>query len=160
MSLDPETQHIINALKRVIRAAGFSNREVERRLGVSASYLSRLFSGNIVLRFDHLVAIGGALGLEPRELFHFIYPHPKDPPSPGAARLRELLSRFYPDGAVLPHYTARTEDDLDQDLEKALWDALQRLTLLVRQLVGPNDLGGAEAPGVGGEQGFPAPAAP
>jgi transcriptional regulator with XRE-family HTH domain len=134
--LDPEAQRVINVLKQLIRASGLRNRDIERRLGVSASYLSRLFTGNIELRFDHIVNIGQALGLEVGEVFRFVYPYPKDPPSASAVRLREILSCLQPGTALPPLtvYEARTEADLDQDLEQALWRVLLGVRFGVRDL--------------------------
>jgi transcriptional regulator with XRE-family HTH domain len=135
--LDSETQNVINVLKQLIRASNLRNRDIERRLGLSASYLSRLFTGKIELRFDHIVDIGKVLGLEVGEVFRFVYPYPKDPPSAGAVRLREVLSCLQADTALPPStaYEARTEADLDRQLEQALW----RVLLGVR--FGGRDLG-------------------
>jgi transcriptional regulator with XRE-family HTH domain len=143
--MNPETRHVVDVLKRLIRAADLRNRDVERRLGLSASYLSRLFAGNIELRFEHIVAIGGAIGLEPRDVFRFLYPYPKDPPTPAAARLREILNRLQPHPALplFAVYTARTEADLDRHLERALWKVLQRLTLEKEPEAGAEEPGAA-----------------
>jgi transcriptional regulator with XRE-family HTH domain len=77
-----EERHVLTVLKTAMRVLGISNRDVERRLGLSGSYLSRLFSGDIDLRFSHLVSISRAIGMEPEELLWLAYPRGAAPPSP------------------------------------------------------------------------------
>lgn len=78
-------------IKTAMRVLGFTNRDVERKLGLSSSYLSRLFSGLIDLKFQHIVDIAGAIEMDPVELIYFAYPQPKHPPSKAAARMRTLI---------------------------------------------------------------------
>ena len=78
----PEEQHVLAVLKTTLRVLGVTNRDVERRLGLSGSYLSRLFSGDIDLRFSHLVSIARALGMEPEELLWLAYPQDEASSSP------------------------------------------------------------------------------
>jgi len=87
----PEEQHLLTLMKTTMRVLGFTNRDVERRLGLSGSYLSRLFSGDIDLRFSHIVSISRAMGLEPEELLLLAYPHGEEPQSPAARRLAARL---------------------------------------------------------------------
>ena len=61
------------------------------KLGVSNGYLSRLFSGKIDLKFDHIVEISRVIGFEPEEMLHLAYPAPRKPPSQSAARYQELV---------------------------------------------------------------------
>ena len=57
------------ALRSALRILGIPIREVERRLGLSPSYLSRLLSGRVALKVDHVAEIARALGLDPAEVF-------------------------------------------------------------------------------------------
>src|SRR4051794_14496185 len=98
--MKPEVQHMLTVLKTAMRVLGYTNRDVERKLGLSSSYLSRLFSGVIELRFEHIVDISHALGMELDEVLYFAYPYPKQPPTAGAARLRELMGNFQPAAAA------------------------------------------------------------
>src|SRR5207244_4341303 len=127
-AMDPETQHVVDVLKRLIRAAGLSNRDVERKLGVGASYLSRLFSGTLELRFEHVVELGRVLGLAPYEVFQFVYPYPKEPPSETLVRLRQMLGRLQPVPPA-PAYAAETAAALERDLARAVASVLDRITL-------------------------------
>jgi transcriptional regulator with XRE-family HTH domain len=83
---------MLTMLKTSMRVLGFTNRDVERKLGLSSSYLSRLFSGLIELKFQHIVDISRAIGMEPEEMLHFAYPQQKQPPTDAAVRMRSLIS--------------------------------------------------------------------
>jgi len=134
-------------LKTAMKVLGFTNRDVERKLGLSGSYLSRLFSGMIDLKVDHVVAISGVAGIEPEEMFQIAFPRKRKPPSAAAVRLRETLEEYQrtgnaPWGGSLnlseldfeePERSsaAPTEEkgnsDLEQALEKMMAKALHKV---------------------------------
>lgn len=89
--MSAETDHMLTMLKTAMRVLGYTNRDVERHLGLSSSYLSRLFSGMIELKFQHIVDIARAIGMEPEEILYLAYPHPKNPPTEAATRIRTLI---------------------------------------------------------------------
>jgi transcriptional regulator with XRE-family HTH domain len=91
-----EAERIIGKLKVAIRLLGFTNREIERRLSYTPSYLTRLFSGQIELRFEHIVDIAQAMGLTADEFFAFAYPARNDEPSETARQLDTLLEELRP----------------------------------------------------------------
>jgi len=82
---------MIVVLKATMRGLGFTNREVERRLGVSRGYLTRLFSGVMDLRYDHVSEIAKAIGVEPEDIFRLAYPPTQKPFTPAVQRLRETI---------------------------------------------------------------------
>jgi transcriptional regulator with XRE-family HTH domain len=122
----PETEHIIQILRTAMRVLGFTNREVEKKLDVSGGYLTRLFNGTMELRFEHIVDIARAIGLEPEEVFHLAYPQPRNPPTDSAQRLREM----FPSSAATPPAETRPEPTaadasalsaaLEQDMERLM----------------------------------------
>jgi transcriptional regulator with XRE-family HTH domain len=121
----PEVQHMLTVLKTVMRVLGYSNRDVERKLGLSASYLSRLFSGVIELRFEHIVDVSKAMGLELEEVMHFAYPHPRQPPSEAAIRLRELMGGVQAPALLQP--ATAPAPPTEEDLEKLMTKTLRKL---------------------------------
>jgi transcriptional regulator with XRE-family HTH domain len=125
--MNPETQHVIEVLKDAIGAAELHNRDVERTLKLSSSYLSRLFSGTIELRFEHIVKIARAVGLEPAEIVHALYPVPKDPPSEAMVRLQEALRHLKPPPP--PGWTPEARATFERHLERALLRVLRRVRL-------------------------------
>jgi transcriptional regulator with XRE-family HTH domain len=94
--MDPEVQRLITILRTTMRILGITNRDIERKLGLSPSYLSRLYSGGIELKAEHLVQIPKAMGLEPAEFFHLAYPRRSQPVSRAAEQLREVLRELAP----------------------------------------------------------------
>ena len=132
-------------LKTAMKVLGFTNRDVERKLGLSGSYLSRLFSGMIDLKVDHVVAISRVIGVEPEEMFQLSFPKKRKAPSASASRLRETLEEYRrtgnaPWGGSLnlseldieePEKPAAPEDkgssDLEQVLEKMMAKALNKV---------------------------------
>jgi transcriptional regulator with XRE-family HTH domain len=97
-AMSPETKHMIDVLKTLMRVLGFSHRDVEKELGVSQSYLSRLFTGRLELRFDHVVDIAKVMGLKPEEVFTYAFARSQEPPSQAAIALDERLGNFVTSG--------------------------------------------------------------
>jgi transcriptional regulator with XRE-family HTH domain len=115
-----EVERLIRVLTTAMRILDISNREVERRLSLSPSYLSRLFNGLIELRAEHLLAISRAIGLKPAEFFSLAYPKRPDPPSEAALQLRKVLQELSPAPAAQPLRTS------DEELERRIQEAVQR----------------------------------
>jgi Helix-turn-helix len=125
--MKPEIQHMLTVLKTAMRVLGYSNRDIERTLGLSASYLSRLFSGVIELRFEHIVDISRAMGLELEEVMYFAYPHPKQPPSAAAIRLREVTGSYQAPLGVQPQGAGSAAAPTEEDLERLMTKTLRKL---------------------------------
>lgn len=70
--------------------------DIEKALGLSYGYLSRLFSGSIELKVEHSFQILEVLGLTPAEFFHLAYPRKPSPPSEASKRMRGILDGFGP----------------------------------------------------------------
>lgn len=145
-----EVRRLRAMLKTAMKVLGYTNRDVERKLGLSGSYLSRLFSGMIDLKVDHVVAIAQVVGLEPDEMFQLAFPRSsKRPPSAASLRLREALEEYQRTGSApwggsvnladldvedigpAPQSQAQKPDsgaaELEQVLEKMMARSLQRV---------------------------------
>ena len=142
----PEVKRLLTILKTSMRSLGYTNRDIEKKLGLSGSYLSRLFSGLIDLKVDHIVSISRALGMEPEEMFQLAFPKRKKQPSVAALRLRETLNEasraegggeaggeltvedLEPD-AETPAPSAKGEppSELEQAMEKLMARTIQKL---------------------------------
>lgn len=86
-----ESERLLSLLRKAMRMLDIKHRDLAMRMGVSPSYLSRLFHGVIDLKLDQLVRIVEALGLRPGEFFRIAYPDAAEPPSPAAVALRGLM---------------------------------------------------------------------
>jgi hypothetical protein len=82
---------VLNTLLRVI---GISNREVERRLGLHPSSLTRFFNGQVEAKLEVVLGMARVVGLEYEEFFNFAYPGRQDPESesPTARSIRLRLA--------------------------------------------------------------------
>ena len=120
--MDPETQRLINVLRVSLRILGVTNREVARRMGISPSYLSKLFSGGSEMRLDHLIRVCRAIGLDPAEFFTLAYPSPPRSSTVAASRLREMLQHGQP---APPPPPAEVFDEAQ--IQQMLKETLERL---------------------------------
>src|SRR5260370_19569141 len=98
-SVRPDVKHVLDTLKSAIRLLGYSVRDIEKTLGYSFGYLSRVFAGTIELKMEHILDIAKALSMAPEELLAFVYPELKEPPSKSAGQLRKRGGRVAPTGA-------------------------------------------------------------
>ena len=91
---DAEVARISELLKTAIRMSGASNREIERRLGLSGGYLSRLFSGGIELKVKHILDISEVIQLDPGEFLQIVFPPHRELRSPTGKKLLDLVTRI------------------------------------------------------------------
>jgi len=119
----PEVEHMLTMIKTAMRVLGYTNRDVERKLGLSSSYLSRLFSGLIELKFQHIVDIAGAIEMDPVELIYFAYPQPKVPPTKAAARMRTLIGG---PAAAAAEARQQAEPPSQKDLEEMMRSMMKK----------------------------------
>ena len=91
-----EIHRLLHVLRVAMRILDVSNRDVEKRLGLSYGYLSRLFANTIELKVEHILQITEVLGLTPAEFFQLAYPRKTSPPSDAATRMRAILEGIGP----------------------------------------------------------------
>jgi transcriptional regulator with XRE-family HTH domain len=117
-----ETLRLINLLKICLRILGISHREVARRLEMSPSYVSKLFSGSSEMRLDHVIRICEAVKLDPAEFFALAYPMPEKKGSAAAAQLWEVM-RSVPPPAPPP----KARDEEAERLEAVMRSMLAKM---------------------------------
>ncbi|HEX4497832.1 MAG TPA: helix-turn-helix transcriptional regulator [Thermoanaerobaculia bacterium] len=122
--MKPPTQHMITVLKATLRALGFTNREVESRLGVSRGYLTRLFSGVMDLRFDHVAEIAEVIGVEPEEILRLAFPPSTAPVNAMTARLRDALGVTPPEPA---EGVSAESSALERELERIVAKTFRKM---------------------------------
>lgn len=71
---DNDSAQLIEGLTATLRAAKIRRAEIERKLGWSAGYVSRLLKGTIEMRLSHLFAILRAIEVPPSEFFRYVFP--------------------------------------------------------------------------------------
>lgn len=122
-----EVDRLLLVLRTAIRLLGLTNREVERRLGMTPSYLGRLFGGTIELKVEHVLSISRALGMAPAEFFELAYPRRPDPPSESATAIRKLLRDMQPPEPEARPATAISEEELQRKIQDSVRQALRDL---------------------------------
>jgi transcriptional regulator with XRE-family HTH domain len=98
-----EVRRLLDLLRTLMRMLGFSNREVERRMGLNHGSVSRVFSGHIEAKLELVLGAARAIGLEYDEFFAFAYPdlRPPDRESEAARKIRSMLEDLRPLGSRL-----------------------------------------------------------
>lgn len=98
-----EVRRLLDLLRTLMRMLGFSNREVERRMGLNHGSVSRVFSGHIEAKLELVLGAARAIGLEYDEFFAFAYPdlRPPERESEAARRIRFMLEDLRPLGRRL-----------------------------------------------------------
>jgi transcriptional regulator with XRE-family HTH domain len=148
-TLRPEVRYVLDGLKSAIRILGYTVRDIEKKLGYSFGYLSRVFAGTIELKMEHVIDIAKALEVDPEELLAFVYPTLKDPASPAAYELWQRVGGQAPVGTFVIR-NVHKESVTDEELERALRRTLGRvLGELSGHLVEPRAQPEAEEPAPG-----------
>jgi DNA-binding phage protein len=94
-----EVRQLMDLLRTLARALGYSNAALARRGDVSLASLVRYFKGEAEPRLDFVLAVVRAIGLDVREFFELAYPE-RDTPTPARQRIETILGPIRP-GRVL-----------------------------------------------------------
>ena len=98
-----ESDRLLTLLESHVRKSELSQREMERRLGLSQGYLGALFQGRIQLKVAHVYGLARLLEMEP--LYFFIHASPPKDPEWLMKELdigENLFLPFLRDGGTLP----------------------------------------------------------
>jgi transcriptional regulator with XRE-family HTH domain len=71
-SVEQEVRHYGVVLRQIIRAAGLTVTEVERRLGQGPKSLRRVFCGEVDLKVKHIVSVLHVLGMPEEKFFEIV----------------------------------------------------------------------------------------
>lgn len=90
---DNEVSRVTRMLKAAVRFAGVSHRRIERDMGLSTGYLSRILGGKVELRVQHVLGICRSIGLPVAAFLEAAYPRREFDPETArlVAALQELL---------------------------------------------------------------------
>jgi hypothetical protein len=128
---NPDMTRFRAVLRDAVRLSSWTNRDIERKFGWSAGYLSRLFGGRIDLRIEHVLIICNTIGLRPGDLFRIACP-PSDGVKSSFGNIVLALSRLHPQKKAEPEPPPAPEPAAppapsDQDLENAVLRALRKI---------------------------------
>jgi len=117
-TMKPETAQLVRVLRKAISAFGLTQKEVERRLGLSQGYLSRLFGGQIDLKMDHVLDIARVLQVDPNEIFRLAFPESRSELTQRTRHLRETFSVSAPEPS--PEQFSEIEEDIERIVQRVL----------------------------------------
>jgi transcriptional regulator with XRE-family HTH domain len=125
---------MLTILRSAVRMSQLSNREVERRLGWSTGYLSRLFAEDMDLRVEHILDVCRALDFPPSDFFRVVYMKRDDPDKQSWA---QTLAKVHPllEQESKPAQPAATSDApvttviSKEEVDQIVMNALRKLLL-------------------------------
>jgi len=125
---EDEVVRLTNLLSAAVKFSNVTQREVERKLGLSSGSLSRLFSGGIELKIKHVLDVCEVIGFPPSRFFRAAYPQ-RDEESGEAWRLQRLLEQLHPGkdrepGADHEPEPLPTSNPTQADIERMVMAAL------------------------------------
>src|SRR5688572_15486773 len=92
---EDEVVRLTALLSAAVKFSNVTQREVERKLGLSSGSLSRLFSGGIELKVKHILDVCEVIGFSPSRFFQAAYPQ-REEESGESWRLQRLLEQLHP----------------------------------------------------------------
>ncbi|HEV8583179.1 MAG TPA: helix-turn-helix transcriptional regulator [Thermoanaerobaculia bacterium] len=141
-----EVLRLLDVLRTLMRMLAISNREAERRLGLTHNAVTRVFGGQIEAKLELILGIVRVIGLEYDEFFDFAYPERRAAGTRSAAaqRLDSLLEDLRPSGfrsapaaeeRPAPRRQAPAMAPVDRD------ELLKDLRKVVREVLGEMEAG-------------------
>lgn len=142
-----EARRLLDVLRTLLRMLGISNREVERRLKLKHSAVTRLFNGTVEAKLDLVLGIMRVAGLEYDEFFSFVYPERRAAreESDAARKIHVLIDNLHPPGlrsvtpgeerpaarrpapAVEASSEAQTREEMLEDIRKVVREVLEEV---------------------------------
>jgi transcriptional regulator with XRE-family HTH domain len=130
---DKDVIRVAQMLKAAVRFTGISHRKIERDMGLSTGYLSRILSGKVELRIQHVLGVCRAIGLPPSAFFEAAYPSRELDPE--TARLVAALQELLPGEDAAPRTKPRKAAPARPPARKAGKPAPQTATSQLRRLL-------------------------
>jgi transcriptional regulator with XRE-family HTH domain len=88
----PDVAHMAKALLHAIQYSGTSRHKIEKALGYSRGYVSKILNGTVELRSRHVFEILGLIDMQPWKFFQLAFPPPgAESPSQANAELDEKI---------------------------------------------------------------------
>ena len=120
MPAEEDVQRILTLLKRAIRSSGFSQKEVDRQIGVQPGYLSQVMIGRLDLKLKHLMRALDAIHVEPGGFFQLAFADESGTPPSGG----DVLLLVPPAHGAAPEATSPPGLPTDHELQRLVARAL------------------------------------
>jgi transcriptional regulator with XRE-family HTH domain len=131
MTGKPTAEQLTEVLKILLRFSKVRHRDIEKQLGFSGGYMSRLLSGKIDIKLSHVLSLAEILDIRLHELFAIAFPEDgARRPSPGLQHIQKVFPSLVPPllGPASAETTAPAPDlkQLHQVLETGFNQVLER----------------------------------
>lgn len=140
-SLQQTDRHLDAArqfLRRLIQAQGITLQDLDKRLGFTRGYVSRLLHGETHLTYQHILQILEAIEIDPSVYFATLHPQRRQRREPEALHIEELRELVHRLHRILP---AAGEPDRpvaappsEEDVETRIQEAVR--TVLAERATG------------------------
>lgn len=130
---DKDVVRVTQMLKAAVRFTGIPHRKIEREMELSTGYLSRILSGKVELRIQHVLGVCRAIGLPPSAFFEAAYPSREMESE--TARLVAALQELLPAEDAPPRAKARKPALAAPPARKAGKQAAPTATSQLRRLL-------------------------
>lgn len=130
MTTDEQVDHLLQLLRILLRLSKVLNRDIEKKLGFSQGYLSRLLSGKIDVKISHILDLSAILGIYPHELFAIALAPRRPGLSQGLSQLQKLMPHLVPPSLASPPPAAgpaQSLEEVQKKLEAGYSDHLSRV---------------------------------
>lgn len=125
---ETEVDQLCRMLKMVIRASPRTSKEIEKELGMSPGYLSRLLGGGIELKASHVFHILELAGMPPHELFRAAFPPTTMEPSPVLLKLVQTMPEVWSESLSGPRLDPRELEEKMASAMRQVFADLERST--------------------------------
>jgi DNA-binding phage protein len=136
-----EVRHLMDLLRTLARALGYSNAALARQSDVALASLVRYFKGDAEPRLDFVLAVLRGIGLDVREFFEMAYPE-RETPTAARRSLDRILGPIRP-GKLLESPPVREPEPKPEivplrreDVEKMLDDLRRDVRVLLADHAG------------------------
>jgi hypothetical protein len=121
---EEQVARLTSVLRSAIRLSEFSNRDLERKLGFSGGYLSRLFGGQIDIKLSHILTVLDIIGLYPSEFFQMAFPPVEGEASPLMKKILDMAPQLRP-GPMQP--TPQQPSMTPREIQDRVAEALRQV---------------------------------
>lgn len=114
--LDEKTLRVAEVLAAAVRVAGRSRLSLEKQMGLSSGYLSKILGGTVELRLRHVSMILDALEVDPSDFYRVAFPRRLSSSRTGRRLMEDVESLLAKDRAP----EALTDDEFDEQVKRSL----------------------------------------
>jgi transcriptional regulator with XRE-family HTH domain len=97
MTTKHKAEQLTEVFKILLRFSKVRHRDIEKKLGFSGGYMSRLLSGKIDIKLSHVLSLAEILDIRLHELFAIAFPEDgAKRPSPGLQHIQKVFPTLVP----------------------------------------------------------------